>query len=338
MDINYIQTISFNDADSLLKAINYGGELYNLMSGTFIFRGHYSNKYKLVPYALRNGGLNSFLPTKDIVDERSYLISQLEFVQMISEYQLLHKFYNTCDRYHLKVPECPRLREGIVKGYDPYSFILRENWLPKEFWEVAALAQHYGVPTRLLDWTYNFNTALYFAIKDYVKPLSANDVLLRTETLLKKRGKGEEPYCEIWAMDTKVVVAKEGKLPLVLIRPPYNGNPNLAAQEGVFTLWSLIKPVHTEGGKWKFDTSFKDDTPLDQLLVEKLNELSVEEKTYIYRISFPRQASIEIYEYLKRLGHTAAMLFPGYDGVTLAMKEDNAFGDKTAKTRIAIEN
>ena len=332
MDQEYIRTIIYDDASSLLRAISYGGELYHLVSDTFIFRGHYSNSYRLVPYALRDGGLDSFLSTKDLIDERSYHVSQLEFVQMISEYQLLHKFYNSCDRYHLRVPDCPRLREGIVKGYDPYSFILRENWLPREFWEVAALAQHYGVPTRLLDWTYNINTALYFAIRDYVKPISAKEVLLRTETLLKKRGKGEEPYCEIWALDTKVVIAKEGKLPLVLIRPPYNGNPNLAAQEGVFTLWSLIKPVHTEGGKWKFDATLKDDTPLDQLLVKKLEELKIEEKPFLYRISFPQKASIEIYEFLKQAGHTAAKLFPGYDGVTIAMKEDVAFDVKKPST------
>ena len=329
MNQEYIKTYSFNDAESLLKAINYGGELYSLVSGSYIFRGHYSNKYKLVPYALRNGGLDSFLPTKDYDDERRYLFSQLEYVQMISEYQLLHKFYNTCDRYHLKVPECPRLRDGIVKGYDPYSFILRENWLPREFLEVAALAQHYGIPTRLLDWTYNINTALYFAIRDFVKPLSVNELLSRTNTFLKKRGEVSEPLCELWALDTKVVIAKEGKLPLELIRTPYNGNPNLAAQEGVFTHWTLIKPVHIEGGKWKFDATFKDETPLDQLLVKKLEELKIEEKAYLYRITFPQKACIEIYEFLKQIGHTAARLFPGYNGVTIAMKEDAAFVSKS---------
>ena len=257
---------------------------------------------------------------------------------MMSEYQLLHKFYNLCDRHHLRVPDCPRLRDGVVKGYDPYTFFIRENWLPKEIWEVAALAQHYGVPTRLLDWTYNINTALYFAVKDFVKPLSTQQQLLRTETRLKNRGKIEEPLCEIWALDTRVVVAKEGKLPLELIRPSYNGNPNLAAQEGVFTLWSLLKPVQTKDGKWKFDITLKDDTPLDQLLVKKLKELKVDAQSFLYRISFPQKASIEIYEYLKQAGHTAAKLFPGYDGVTIAMKEDMLFGEKKSDFISASEN
>lgn len=325
MSSGYIRQYFFETADSLLSAINYGGELYGILNSHMIYRGHYSNKYQLVPVALRNGGLDRFLSIRDLTDERACLASQLEFVQMMSEYQLLHKFYNLCDRYHLRVPDCPRLRESLVKGYDPYSLIIRENWLPQDFWEVAALAQHYGVPTRLLDWTYNINTALYFAVKDFVKPLTVSEQLLRTETLLKNRGKIDEPLCEIWALDTRVVVAREGKLPLQLIRPPYNGNPNLAAQEGVFTLWTLTKPVHTEGGEWKFDITLKDETPLDQLLIKKLEEIKADEQPCLYRISLPRKASVEIYEYLKQIGYTAARLFPGYDGVTIAMKEDIAF-------------
>lgn len=58
----------------------------------------------------------------------------------------------------------------------------------------------------------------------------------------QKRGKVEDEYCEIWAIDTTIVVAKEGKLPLQLIRPPYHANPNLAVREGVFSLWSVLKP------------------------------------------------------------------------------------------------
>ena len=205
---------------------------------------------------------------------------------------------------------------------------------PKEFWEVAALAQHYGVPTRLLDWTYNINTALYFAVKDFIKPLTTKEQLLRTEFLFKNRGKIDEPLCEIWALDTTVVVTREGRHPLELIRPPYNGNPNLAAQEGVFTLWSLLKPVHIEQGKWKFDMTLKDDTPLDMLLVKKLGELKVDERPYLYRISFPQKASVEIYQYLKQIGHTAAKLFPGYDGVTIAMKEDTTFDEKNSELMV----
>lgn len=38
-----------------------------------------------------------------------------------------------------------------------------EKWLPENFLELAALAQHYGLSTRLIDWSKDIYTSLYFA-------------------------------------------------------------------------------------------------------------------------------------------------------------------------------
>lgn len=317
----FVKDIHFKNAEEFLQSISYSGFLYKRFGNSFIFRGQSSDKYALLPSALRKNLYEETNPNANR-DEEYYAYAASEYGQIESEAQLLFSFFKRCDNAHLFVPEVQRLRDSFPFILDFHFLLSHEKWIAKEYQEIAALAQHYGVPTRLLDWTTDINVALYFASSSVIRKRATQQE--KASACFDKPDK--EQNMELWALDSIIIFAeKEMALPLRFVRPRYYDNVNLAAQKGILTYWQVEKPMITINGvDIEPDLSVKRNTnSLDKQIVEYLEDNRTDERLYIYHFTIPQSAAIDLYEYAKHNNCDASTLFPGYSGVVKCMEEDD---------------
>lgn len=170
--------------------------------------------------------------------------------------------------------------------------------MPRSDWDWLLLMQHYGVPTRLLDWTENPLAGLYFAVVSTrgrdTRGVDGcvwvlDPVALNREASLASVG-ADIPTLEV---DPSLRDYLPGEVErAVTPRPPVavlaqRMFPRIVSQSGVFTL------VHNQ------------PTPLE----------TIHQSAYVSRIIVPRSAKAKIARQLTGLGTTRLALFPELDSV-----------------------
>ncbi|KGP80073.1 MULTISPECIES: FRG domain-containing protein [unclassified Paenibacillus] len=301
-----VKIVHINSAREMFDILSPFDNQYELLNNGFIFRGESTTKYTLVPTALRPGKrkeLHTLSKTAVEYDTEN----DIEYFQRIYEYRILQDFFMRSDNNGLKIPHVEQLRDSMGLFFKEMH-IIHKNWLPKEFHELAAIAQHYGLPTRLLDWSLDPFVSLYFA--------SVNAL---------KQGIDENDHMVLWVLDRKEIElnnVSKNPTSLEIISPPYGGNDNLRAQKGILTYWKSESLVMSDG---KINFTVKTDRDsLDQLIYKNVTEnvsFQKKPKILLYKFLIPNDEAKNLFLALQKLNYDAAKLFPGFDGISKSITE-----------------
>ncbi|MCL2480095.1 MAG: FRG domain-containing protein [Spirochaetaceae bacterium] len=309
----YLETYEISSAEEAINLNALYGKYSNL-NESYVFRGQKDINYSLIPSSLRIGNkeyLWSLSGGKPIVENQS----EWENWQIIAEYNILKNFYNIADRSGLELPRVDRFRNNIDDNFELSTYLNTEEWLPKDFMEIAGLAQHYGLPTRLLDWTYDYKIALSFATSG----------IYNIDEVKKD--------CVVWAINHQYfnfLKPAYNKSPLQFYRPSYHGNKYLGAQKGLFSTWKITKRgladlpnLHPALNQEVINRS-----PLDKLICDFIDNNIKESEEYfqnnklLYKYIIPKDLKLDILKQLKRDKYSEEYLFPGFQGVCLSMENN----------------
>lgn len=263
--------------------------------GTYIFRGVADSRYQLIPATFRED--------TPLLEDLRWQSGPRGTVsrQAKSEVATLRRFFEIAARNGVRLPEDSQFLRQELEAWE-YRLVAADSperllWPPVSFFSLIALAQHYGIPTRALDWTWSSLISAYFASCD--APNDASEMAVWVFSWLARE------------FDKLSAVHDGQDRPLVLFSAPAADNDNLRAQRGMFMVW--IQEVISADAPFLVKT-------YDSLIPDSLKlppKIPV-----VFKITAPRSEVEDVRSMIASAGVTAGSLFPGLWGTAREFHEE----------------